>query len=55
MVVLCLACGWWATGLQPFSPHATLSSLANDALDARPVRAVAVATWLLACGWLGRR
>jgi hypothetical protein len=39
----------------PRSDHPTLSSLANAALDARPVRAVAFAAWLAASAWLGRR
>jgi hypothetical protein len=43
----------WAS--EPRSDHPTLSSLANAALDPRPVRAVAVVAWLVGAAWLGRR
>lgn len=39
---------------QPRSDHPTLSSLANEALDPRPIRAVAFAAWLAVAGWLAR-
>jgi len=114
MVVASAVCGWWATGLEPFSAratwvvlaagvvamlvgaarhatapprdasvratvpwvvlvgvltawqlaayfqhprsdHPTLSSLANTALEQRPIRALAFAAWMLAAGWLARR
>ena len=113
-VVASFACGWWATGLEPFSTratlvvlaagfaamvvggarqatapaletplratapwiliagaltawqlaayfqhpradHPTLSSLADNALDARPIRALAFAAWMLIAGWLAGR
>ena len=43
----------WAS--EPRSDHPTLSSLANAALDPRPVRAIAVVAWLAGAAWLGRR
>jgi hypothetical protein len=43
---------WLST---PRDEHPTLSSLANEALDARPVRALALAAWVAAAAWLGRR
>jgi hypothetical protein len=43
----------WAS--EPRSDHPTLSSLANAALDPRPVRALAVVAWLAGAAWLGRR
>ena len=43
----------WAQA--PRDEHPTLSSLSNAALDARPVRAAAVALWLAGAAWLGRR
>jgi hypothetical protein len=43
---------WLST---PRDEHPTLSSLANEALDPRPVRALALAAWLVAAAWLGRR
>ncbi len=39
----------------PRSDHPTLSSLTNTVLDPRPVRALALAAWLLIAGWLARR
>jgi hypothetical protein len=39
----------------PRDEHPTLSSLANEALDARPVRALALAAWVAVAAWLGRR
>jgi hypothetical protein len=49
--------GWqlaaWAQG--PRSQHPTLSSLVNDALEPRPMRAIAFALWLAGAAWLGRR
>ena len=38
----------------PRSQHPTLSSLANTALDPRPLRAVAFAAWLAGAAWLAR-
>lgn len=114
IVLASFACGWWATGLEPFSTratlvvvaaglaamvvggarraaalplatplratapwmliaaaltawqlaayvqdprvdHPTLSSLAEDALDARPIRTVAFAAWMVTAGWLAGR
>jgi hypothetical protein len=114
IVLASFACGWWATGLEPFSTratlvvvaaglaamvvggarrgaaptletplrttapwiliagaltawqlaayvqhpradHPTLSSLADNALDARPIRAVAFAAWMVTAGWLAGR
>jgi hypothetical protein len=43
----------WAS--EPRTDHPTLSSLADDALDPRPLRAAAVALWLAGAAWLGRR
>jgi hypothetical protein len=40
---------------QPRSAHPTLSSLANTALEARPVRASAFVAWLAGAAWLARR
>ncbi len=55
-VVAALAAWQLVAWLQePRAEHPTLSSLANAALDARPVRAAAVAAWLLGAAWLGRR
>jgi hypothetical protein len=39
----------------PRDEHPTLSSMANEALDPRPVRALALAAWVAAAAWLGRR
>ena len=39
----------------PRIEHPTLSSLANAALDPRPVRAVAFMGWLAGVAWLARR
>ena len=43
----------WAS--EPRADHPTLSSLANAALDPRPLRAVAVVAWLGGAAWLARR
>lgn len=40
---------------QPRYEHPTLSSLVNTALDPRPVRAAALALWLVAANRLARR
>jgi len=40
---------------EPRDDHPTLSSLTNATLDARPVRAMALAAWLAGAAWLGRR
>jgi hypothetical protein len=60
--------GWWLGPLAalaawelvayrsaPRADHPTLSSLANAMLEPRPVRAVALAAWLLAAWGLARR
>ena len=39
---------------RPRHEHPTLSALANDALDARPARAIAFAAWLAGAAWLAR-
>jgi hypothetical protein len=39
----------------PRVEHPTLSSLANDVLDPRPVRTVAFMGWLAGTAWLARR
>jgi hypothetical protein len=52
------ALGAWqlaAWAQSPRDEHPTLSSLTNAVLDARPVRAAAVALWLAGAAWLGRR
>ena len=43
----------WAS--EPRTDHPTLSSLANAALDPRPLRAAAVVAWVGAAAWLARR
>ena len=56
-VAVAAVVGWqvaaWASA--PRSDHPTLSSLANAALDPRPVRVVAVVAWVAGAAWLGRR
>ena len=39
----------------PRAEHPTLSSIANAALDPRPVRVAAITVWLAGAAWLGRR
>jgi hypothetical protein len=39
----------------PRAEHPTLSSLADNVLDARPIRAVAFAAWMVTAGWLAGR
>ena len=43
---------WLST---PRDEHPTLSSMTNEVLDARPVRALALAAWVAAAAWVGRR
>lgn len=57
-VVLVVALAAWevaAWAQHPRVDHPTLSSLANDALGPRPVRAAALAGWLVASARLARR
>ena len=56
-VVLTSALAAWQVAAfvqSPRAEHPTLSSLANTALDPRPVRALAVIAWLAGAAWLAR-